>query len=78
MATSKSLQCPIIATTNLYSEFYEENRLQKLTRRLKEEPLIPFGTPLFPNPPFPPPSSPSPYLPASLAISLFTSPFPLP
>jgi hypothetical protein len=27
----------------LLSEFYEENRLQKLTRRLKEEPLIPFG-----------------------------------
>jgi hypothetical protein len=25
------------------SDFYEENRLQKLTRRLKEEPLIPLG-----------------------------------
>ena len=25
------------------SDFYEENRFQKLTRRLKEEPLIPFG-----------------------------------
>jgi len=25
------------------NEFYEENRLQKLTRRLKEEPLIPLG-----------------------------------
>ncbi|CAD6447757.1 cc278e95-1b57-41d8-a488-07dd1ae4b1e7 [Sclerotinia trifoliorum] len=25
------------------TDFYEENRLQKLTRRLKEEPLIPLG-----------------------------------
>lgn len=25
-------------------DFYEENRWQKLTRRIKEEPLIPFGT----------------------------------
>lgn len=25
-------------------EFFEENRWQKLTRRLKEEPLIPIGS----------------------------------
>jgi Hypoxia induced protein conserved region len=30
-------------TNPLPSEFYEESRLQKFTRRLKEEPLIPFG-----------------------------------
>lgn len=29
------------------SEFYEENRWQKFSRRLKEEPLIPFGIQAF-------------------------------
>jgi len=29
--------------TTSHSEFYEENRFQKFTRRLKEEPLIPLG-----------------------------------
>jgi hypothetical protein len=33
----------------LRSDFYEENRWEKFSRRLKEEPLIPLGTsPLFP------------------------------
>ena len=30
-------------TNKCSSEFYEENRWQKLTRRIKEEPLVPFG-----------------------------------
>lgn len=38
------VRCALIITTLTRSrDFYEENRLQKLTRRLKEEPLIPFG-----------------------------------
>jgi hypothetical protein len=48
MVISEFLQRPIIYQANPPSEFYEENRLQKLTRRLKEEPLIPFGTYSFP------------------------------
>lgn len=32
-----------ILTAGRNSEFYEENRMQKLTRRLKEEPLVPLG-----------------------------------
>jgi hypothetical protein len=27
-----------------YSDFYEENRWEKFSRRLREEPLIPLGT----------------------------------
>lgn len=40
MQCPKFLHCPLIKNV---SDFYEENRFQKLTRRLKEEPLIPFG-----------------------------------
>ncbi|KAH8816408.1 hypoxia induced protein conserved region-domain-containing protein [Xylogone sp. PMI_703] len=34
---------PLPSSFDGNSDFYEENRWQKLTRRLKEEPLIPLG-----------------------------------
>lgn len=36
--------CSPRALTCTGREFYEENRLNKLWRRIREEPLIPFGT----------------------------------
>ncbi|CAG8949714.1 hypothetical protein HYFRA_00004032 [Hymenoscyphus fraxineus] len=46
---------PLPSSFDGNSDFYEENNWQKLSRRLKEEPLIPFGTypHAHPRPPIP-------------------------